>query len=345
MIKKNHSRVLTLLALGVLFSAHAWAEEVTLRIHHFLPPGAPIQAKVLEPWCEKINKESADKIRCKIFPSMQLGGTAPQLYDQAKDGVADVIWTIPGYTPGRFPVTEVFELPFMMSTPEATSRALWKFQTQLNAQEFKEVKPLAFHMNGPGNFYTRSKPIKTLADFKGLKMRGATRQTTKMLTALGATAVGMPLPAVTEALSKGVIDGALTPYEVVQATKMHELTKFTTESDPKFNAVYAQVFILAMSKTKYEALSPDLKKVIDQNSGEAFSAQIGKAIHDADVPGRKLVQQVGNTIYTLPVSELENWKKATNQLDDELVVELNKRGRDGAALLKSAREMIAESKH
>ena len=337
-------RTLAALAAGLAFATATQAEEVTLRIHHFLPAGAPIQAKVLEPWCQKVTKESANQIKCKIFPSMQLGGSAPQLYDQAKDGVVDMIWTIPGYTPGRFLVTELFELPFMMNTPEATSRALWEFQTKHNAAEYKEVKPLAFHMNGPGNFYTRSKPIQSLADFKGLKMRGATRQTTRMLSALGATPVGMALPAVPEALSKGVIDGALTPYEVVQSTRMHELTKFTTESDPKFNAVYAQVFVLAMNKAKYDAMSPELKEVIDANSGADLSAWIGKMIHEADAPGRKLVQQANNTIHTLPVSELQNWKKATDQLDEELVAEINKRGLNGAALLKTAKELIEKSK-
>ena len=337
-------RTLAALAAGLAFATASQAEEVTLRIHHFLPAGAPIQAKVLEPWCQKVTKESANQIKCKIFPSMQLGGSAPQLYDQAKDGVVDMIWTIPGYTPGRFLVTELFELPFMMNTPEATSRALWDFQTKHNAAEYKEVKPLAFHMNGPGNFYTRSKPIQSLADFKGLKMRGATRQTTRMLSALGATPVGMALPAVPEALSKGVIDGALTPYEVVQSTRMHELTKFTTESDPKFNAVYAQVFVLAMNKAKYDAMSPELKKVIDANSGADLSAWIGKMIHEADAPGRKLVQQANNTIHTLPVSELQNWKKATDQLDEELVAEINKRGLNGAALLKTAKELIEKSR-
>lgn len=337
-------RTLAALAAGLAFATASQAEEVTLRIHHFLPAGAPIQAKVLEPWCQKVTKESANQIKCKIFPSMQLGGSAPQLYDQAKDGVVDMIWTIPGYTPGRFLVTELFELPFMMNTPEATSRALWEFQTKHNAAEYKEVKPLAFHMNGPGNFYTRSKPIQSLADFKGLKMRGATRQTTRMLAALGATPVGMALPAVPEALSKGVIDGALTPYEVVQSTRMHELTKFTTESDPKFNAVYAQVFVLAMNKAKYDAMSPELKEVIDANSGADLSAWIGKMIHEADAPGRKLVQQANNTIHTLPVSELQNWKKATDQLDEELVAEINKRGLNGAALLKTAKELIEKSR-
>ncbi len=337
---KSSFKVLLAGAGLVATTLGAHAQEVTLKIHHFLSPMAPIHAKVLTPWCEKLGKESNNRIKCQIYPAMQLGGTAPQLYDQAKDGVADIIWTIPGYSTGRFPITEVFELPFMMTIPEATSRALWEFQATHNAAEFKEVKPLAFHMNGPGNFYTNKKPIKEMADFKGMKMRGATRQTTKMLAAMGATPVGMPLPAVSEALSKGVIDGALTPYEVVQATKMHELTKFTAESDHKYNAVYAQAFILAMNKAKYDAMPSDLKKILDANTGADFSAWIGKTIGEADAPGRKLMQEAGNQIHVLPVTELEKWKKATDAIDDEWVAEVTKKGYDGAKLLQAARDLI-----
>jgi len=134
---------------------------------------------------------------------MQLGGTPAQLVDQVKDGVADVIWTLSGYTAGRFPMMEVFELPFMMQSPEATSKALWDYVQQHGAAEFKDVKPIAFHVHGDGVFHMRNKPITTMADLKGLKVRAPTRQTNKFLAALGATPVGMPVPQVSEALSKG----------------------------------------------------------------------------------------------------------------------------------------------
>lgn len=323
-----------------LSSLSAQAQEVTLKIHHFLSPLAPIHAKVLTPWCEKLAKESNNKLKCQLYPAMSLGGTPPQLFDQAKDGVADIVWTVPGYSAGRFPVTEVFELPFMMTNAEATSRALWEFQTTLNANEFKDVKALGFHVHGPGNFYTTKKPIKEMADFKGMKFRAPTRQTNKMLAVMGATPVGMPLPAVSEALSKGVIDGALTPYEVVQATKMHELTKFTSETDPKFTAIYTTAFILAMNKAKYDSLPADLKKVLDANTGAEFSAWMGKVIGEADAPGKKLMQDHGNTMSVIPVAELEKWKKATDAIDDDWAAEVTKKGHDGAKLLQAARDTI-----
>ena len=111
-------------------SPTAMAQDVTLKVHHFLPASSFAQTLLIQPWCDKIAKESNNKMKCQIYPSMQLGGSPPQLFEQARDGVADVIWTLPGYTAGRFPSIEVFELPFMMQSPEATSKALWDYVDQ-----------------------------------------------------------------------------------------------------------------------------------------------------------------------------------------------------------------------
>jgi TRAP-type C4-dicarboxylate transport system substrate-binding protein len=165
---------------------------------------------------------------------MQMGGTPPQLYDQAKDGVADIVWTLPGYTAGRFPIVEAFELPFMMTNAEATSRALWDYVQQNAPAEFKDVKPLAFHVHGPGYVHTRDKQVKTLADFKGLKVRAPTRLTNKLIASMGATPVGMPVPQVPEALNKGVIDGAVIPWEWCRRSRC---TSWSYHADrPKFPA-------------------------------------------------------------------------------------------------------------
>lgn len=134
-------------AACVAATASASAQTVTLKVHHFLPANSFAQTMFIQPWCDKIAKESADKMKCQIYPSMQLGGKPGQLYDQVKDGVVDVVWTLPGYTPGRFPKTEVFELPFMMNTPEATSKALWDYVEKYDQEEFKDIKPVAFHVH------------------------------------------------------------------------------------------------------------------------------------------------------------------------------------------------------
>lgn len=339
-MKLKYTILVLLFAFTSGFAGVARSQEVTLKIHHFLPLPSTAHAKFIVPWCEKIRKESGGRLACQIYPSMQLGGAPPQLYDQAKDGVADIVWTLPGYTAGRFPLIEAFELPFTMTNAEATSRALWLYVQQHARGEFKDVHPLAFHVHGPGYIHMREKQIRTLADMKGVKVRAPTRLTNKLIGAMGATPVGMPVPQVPEALSRGVIDGAVIPWEVVPAVKVEELTKFHTETDAKFLALYTSTFIFAMNPAKYNALPPDLKKVIDQNSGAELSAWIGKVFQEADVPGRKLAQARGNQFYTVPAAELENWRKVAQPIADEWIKDMGAKGHDGKALIESARALI-----
>ena len=218
---------------ALALAGSAAAQEVTLKVSHFWPPAAMPPSKFLVPWCDKIATESNGRMKCQIFPAMQLGGTPPQLIDQASDGVADVVWTLPGYTAGRFPIMEVFELPFMTFNAESASKAAWDFYSKYAVKEFAGVKVLAINVHDQGYVHTRDRQIKTLADFKGIKMRAPSRQTNRMLAAFGATPVSMPVPGVTDAVSKGVIDGYLLPWEVIPSIKAHEVVKFHTETDPQ----------------------------------------------------------------------------------------------------------------
>ncbi|MEK8051103.1 TRAP transporter substrate-binding protein [Ideonella sp. DXS22W] len=318
----------------------ALAQEVTLKVHFFLPATSYANTLFITPWCDRIAKESANRLKCQIYPSMQLGGTPPQLFEQVRDGVADVVWTLPGYTAGRFPSLEAFELPFMMQSPEATSKALWDYAQTHSQAEFKDVKPLAFHVHGDGVFHMTSKPIKGLADFKGLKLRAPTRLTNKFLAMLGATPVSMPVPQVGDALSKGVIDGAVVPYEVVPSVKIQELVKFHTETDPAQPAFYTSTFVFAMNKAKYEALPADLKKVIDANSGQALSGQIGKAFLQADAEGKKLTAR--NTTNVIAAAELAPWKAVGDKLSADWVKEMDGKGLKGTQMLQDAKALIAK---
>ena len=329
-------------ALGfALVAGQTVAQEVTLKIHHLLPPPATAHAKFILPWTQKVEAACPGKIKFQIFPSMQLGGTPPQLFDQAKDGVADITWTVLGYTAGKFPASEVFELPFMTKSAEGASRALWEYAAanKLFDGEFKDVKMLALHTHDEGLIHS-NKQIKVLADFKGLKLRGPTRLTTKMLASFGATPVGMPVTQVGEQLSKGVIDGAIVPWEIVPATKIHELVKFHSETDPKARALYTATFGFQMNKAKYDSLPADAKKCIDANSGGDLSQWIGKVWDDSALSARKLAEGRMNTFYTVPASELATWEKASAALPEEWVKEVSAKGMNGAALLQSARDMI-----
>ncbi|RQO84199.1 C4-dicarboxylate ABC transporter [Acidovorax sp. FJL06] len=334
---RRAATVAALLLASALPQARA-ADDIVLKVHHFLPAGSYAQQMFIQPWCDKIAVESARRIRCQIYPSMQLGGTPPQLVDQLRDGLVDVIWTLPGYTPGRFPRIEAFELPFMMQSPEAASRALWDFVQQYAAEDFKAVHPIAFHVHGDGVFHLVRKPVTTLADLKGLKLRAPTRQTNKLLAALGATPVAMPVPAVGEALAKGVIDGALVPYEVVPSVKIQELVKFHSETDPAEPAIYTSTFLFAMNKARYDGLPAELRKVIDANSGADLSAHIGAVFLQADAEGKKLTR--GNTTNVIPKAELAQWKKAAQPVTDAWVAEVTAKGMNGQQLLDGARALL-----
>ncbi len=318
----------------------ATAQEITLKVHHFWPPGAMPPSTLLVPWCDRIAKDSGNRLKCQIYPAMQLGGAPPQLIDQAKDGVADIVWTLPGYTAGRFPLMEVFELPFMSASAEATSQAAWEYFDKHARKEFPGIHMLVVNVHDNGFVHTRERQVKTMADFKGLKVRAPTRQTNKLLGALGATPVAMPLPALADALSKGVVDGYLLPWEVIPSIKAHELTKYHSETDPKARALYTAVFTLAMNQAKYDSLPPDLRKVIDANSGAAAAKAFGRQWDASAPPARKLAVDRGNTFYVIPASELANWEKATANLDDDWVKDVTAKGNDGKMLLQTARDLI-----
>ncbi len=328
--------------LGVPHLAGLAQQSVTLKFHTFMAPMSGVWLTMHKPWMAKVEKDSGGRIKFEAYPAMQLGGTPVQLYDQARDGVVDIVWTLPGNTGGRFPRIEVFELPFMMNNAEATSKAYWEyFQTQC-PDEFKETQVLALHVHGPGMFHTVAKQVKSVADLRGMKVRGPTRQVTKLLGALGAVPVGMPLPQIPDALSKGTIEGCVIPWEVVPAVKVHELTKFHSEFPADRPAFYTTTFVMAMNKSKYESLAPDLKKVIDANSGLATSAWLGRVQQANDVPGRKSAVDRGNTIYTFSQAQAQEFVRGSRLVEAEWTADMDKRGFKGRELLAAAQSLIAK---
>lgn len=318
----------------------AVAQDVTLRLHQFLPAQANVPAQVLDVWADRVEADSDGRIKIDRFPSMQLGGTPPQLIDQAIDGVADVIWTVAGYTPGRFPQLEVFELPFMSPDAEATSRAYWELaEARMMDTDFADFKPLGLWVHGPGVIHA-NRPVTDVADLRGLKLRAPSRTTTTMFTELGATSVGMPVPAVPESLSRGVIDGAVIPWEVVPALKVQELVTYHTEFPG--DALYTLAFIMAMNQDAYDALPPDLQAVIDANSGLEFSAFAGRVQQDYDAPGRALAAARGNTIITLDASQVAAWRAASQSTIDNWIADTTAAGLDGQGIYDDAVALIAK---
>ena len=323
-------------ALG-LAALPAAAQEVTLKLHQFLPAQANVPKLVLDVWADNVEAASEGRIAIERYPSMQLGGAPPELYDQVVDGVADIAWVVPGFTPGRFPTTETFELPFMVDDARAASAAYWQLQEEAMADETPGAKVLAAWVHGPGVIHV-SDPVETPADLEGMKIRGGSRMVTQLLELTGAEPIGMPVTQIPESLSKGVIDGTTIPWEVTGALKTSELVEFHTEFEDAY--LYTLTFLLVMNQEVYDGLPDDLRQIVDEQSGLAFSIFAGGQQADADAPARELAVEAGNEITVVGADAQAEWRETVQPIYDTWVGEIDAAGRDGQALIDRAKELM-----
>lgn len=340
----NYRRFALAGAVAASVSLPALAQEVTFKIAHFLPSAAPTQQKVLQPWCDEMKQASHGRIACQFYPAMQLGGTPAQLADQVKNGVADVVWTGPGYSAGRFPVIEAFELPFMVKDSTSSSKALWKFYQQHAQQEFAAYKVLAFHTDGGQAVHTAGKQVAGLTGFAGLKLRTSTRVGAKTLAALGGQPVAMPPAQVTEAISKGVVDGSLGAWELVFPTKLSEVTKFHLQPEAGVAYPTATVLTVLMNKQKYDGLPADLKAIVDKTTGEVMVGKFGAMFDEVAADTRKRIAAQGDKITTLSATQVTAMKQATASVEDEWAKQVGEKGLDGKKLIAAARELTGTAK-
>jgi TRAP-type transport system periplasmic protein len=336
---------MTALAAAVLaataVAAPVKAQEVTLKMHTYLPPVSNPAKTFLIPWSERINKASNGRLKVQGYWLMQLGGTAPQVIDQVRDGVVDIGWTLPGFTPGRMPRVEPFELPFVHKDALSTTLALQDFQEKyLLTQDLKDYHPLLLHVQ-QGFLFQTKQPVLKMEDLKGMKIRAASRAGVWLLEALGANGVGLPLTEIPPALSKGVIDGVLLPYEIAPAVKTQDLVSNFSELAGPQPRLGTSVFSFLMNKESYAKLPPDLKKVIDDNSGRNIARWAGQNWIDIEVPGRKVIaSKPKNKFHTIPLAEVDKMRKAAQPVFDRYYAEMKKIGIDGEALVADARAMI-----
>jgi TRAP-type C4-dicarboxylate transport system substrate-binding protein len=327
---------------AVVASGAVQAQQVSLKLHHFVPAQSNQQKFWFEPWAKKLEQDSGGRLKVDIYPSMQLGGRQPQLFDQARDGVVDIVWTVAGSTPGRFPRLEVFELPFLShAVGEKTAPAVWEFYETFAKDELKDVKPLAVWGFGKGVLFSKDVVIKTPADAKGLKLRASNRQTNDAFALVGAQPQSIPPPGVPEALAKGVVDGVVFPYDAVIPFKLDELTNRVSEfgGDRTF---YNSVLLFVMNKAKYDGLADDLKKVIDANSGAGLSRDLGRKWDEWDQIGRAAVLKRNTPIHVIDGADLAAWKQATEPIYGKWIEERDKAGDKGADLVKAAQNLVAK---
>lgn len=318
------------------------AAEVTLRMHTFIPPIANPAKTFLAPWAKKIEKASNGRIKVKPFWAMQLGGKPTQLLDQVRDGVVDIVWTLPGFTTGRMPKIETFELPFIHKDALSTTLALQDFKDKHLGSELSEYHTLLTHAH-EGELFMTKKPITKMSDLKGRKMRAANRSGVWLLQSLGVDAIGTPLPRIPPMLAKGTITGVMLPYEIAPAVKMHELVSYFTELSPPDTRLGTAVFTFLMNKKSYAKLPGDLKKIIDAHSGRNIAEATGKNWQAIEAPGLAVMKsKKKNKFSTLSATESDKIRIATAIVFDQFKAEMKKLNIDGQELIDDARSMIAK---
>jgi TRAP-type C4-dicarboxylate transport system substrate-binding protein len=341
------SAILCLAALAAVLvtSPTVAAQEITLRLHTFIPPVANPAKTFLMPWAERIGKASNGRLKVQPYWAMQLGGQAPQLLDQVREGVVDIVWTVPGFTPGRMPRVEPFELPFVHRDPLSSTLALQDFQPKHLGPDLKDYHPLLVHVHAGFLFQTKD-PVLKLEDLRGKKIRAASRTGVWLLEALGATGVGLPLNDIPAALSKGVIDGVTLPYEIAPAVRTQDLVSHFSELAGPQPRLGTNVFAFLMNRAAYERLPADLKKVIDDNSGRHIAKWAGENWAAIETPGKKVVESKSkNKFHTIPEAEVARMKAAAKPVFDRWIDEMKKIGVDGDALLADARALIEKYAH
>jgi TRAP-type transport system periplasmic protein len=314
--------LLTIVASFALTVYPAFAQEViTIRYAHFMPPPTA-QAVNSDQWCKEVEKRTNGKVKFNFYPGSTLM-PAPQTYDSVVKGIADMGFSIMSYTRGKFPLTEVIDLPLGYKSGYVATKLINAYYAKFRPKEFDETKVLYLHAHGPGVLTTK-KPVNKLEDLRGMKIR-STGLSAKIVQALGAAPVGLPITETYDALSKGVAEGVLMPIEGLHQWKLAEVTKFTTEN---WGSAYSTGFFVAMNKNKWNSLPPDVQKVIEAVDQE-WIEKTGKLWDTIDVEGREWALKQGHKFIPISKEEDARWIEKVSPILDDYVKEMKAKGLPG----------------
>ena len=324
--------LVTLCAFTSSRSVLAQTKPIELTYSIFFP--APHKNTVLATqWAEEINKRTNGRVKITMFP----GGTltpADKCYDGVVKGLSDIGMSVVSYTRGRFPLTEVIDLPLGYKNGLAATKLINAYYKKFKPKEFDDTKVLYLHAHGPGILHTK-KPVKSLEDLKGMKIR-STGTVAKIVSALGAAPVAMPMPETYDALQKGIAEGVMCPIEALEGWKLGEVVSSTTLN---YGSAYTIAFFVVMNKEKWNSLPPDIQKVFEEVS-EEWIEKTGKGWDEIDQSGMEFVKKRGNTIIALTKEEDERWVKAVRPVLDDYVKAMKEKGLPGEEALKFCLEEL-----
>ena len=325
-----------LLAAG---SAFAQDKHVDLKLSSWLPPKHPLNPS-LQAWADDIKKESKGSISSTLFTSEQLG-KAFDHFDMARDGIADFAYVAPGYTPGRFPIIQAGELPFLVANGKGGTAAVDAWYRQYAAKEMKDVHFCFAFVHDPGSFHSRKK-IVLPEDLKGLKVRPANATVAKLDTLLGAANVRASAPEARDVLERGVADAITFPWGSVMLFGMDKVAAVKYHMDEPLET---STFVWVMNKAKYAAMSAAQRKVIDDHCTTQWAEKVASPWADFEHDGiAKIAAEPGQDVYKLTPAQIAAWRKATAPLEADWAAQVRKEGYDPDKVLASFKRYLAKYK-
>lgn len=336
MFRLERSAVVCLSFVAVLMFALAspgvYAKEVVLSYSIFFPPTHGHTLLATE-WAKEIEKRTDGAVKINMFP----GGTltpADQCYDGVAKGISDIGMSVVSYVKGRFPLSEVIDMPLGYKSGLQVTRLCNAYYDKFKPKEFDDVKILYLHGHGPGIVHSK-KPVEKLEDLKGMKIR-CTGNSAKVVAALGAAPVAMPMNETYDALQKGVVEGVVAPIETLKFWKVGEVISSTTEN---YGSSYSLLFFVAINKKKWDALPKETQEIIEKVSREWID-KTGQAWDDFDRQGREFTLQRGNKIIPLSKEEDERWTKLVQPVLGEYVTNAKAKGLPGDEALQFCQEWL-----
>ena len=325
-------------AVIFLLSAPGTSEAVDLIISHPFPARHVQHRLMLEPFKKELEEKSKGRIKVTIHPGGALA-PAPAHYENVVAGAFDIGWTLQGYTPGRFPLSAIVEMPFLWSSAQEATRVFWQLFEELPAlqNEYRDVKVLTTWTHDLGQLYTTSKPVRSLEDLRGLKIRAPGPVQTSMLRALGAVPLNMPAGEIYDALERGVVDGLVIGLSAIKGFRLEQLVKHATLA--KF---YVATMIVAMNQQSYKKLSGEDRALLDSLTGRRMAMLGAKNYDDEADDGLDSLKKVKANIYQLTPAETGKWKQATGQMSKEWIKEMESKGLPGKQVYDKMLSLIGK---
>jgi TRAP-type C4-dicarboxylate transport system substrate-binding protein len=321
--------------ITVLWCAPGYTKTIELTYSIFFP-ATHAHTLLATEWAKEIEKRTNGAVKITMFPGATLT-PADQCYDGVVKGISDIGMSVLSYTRGRFPLSEVIDLPLGYKSGMQATKLCNAFYEKFKPKELDDVKIMYLHGHGPGILHTKT-PVEKLEDLKGMKIR-CTGTSAKIASALGATPVAMPQTEAYDALQKGVADGLLSPIETLKGWKFAEVIKSTTEN---FGSAYTVAFFVAMNKKKWESLPKDAQKVIEDINKE-WIEKTGKAWDMADKEGAEFTLSKGNKIIRLSKEQDELWAQKVHPILDEYVAAMKAKGLPGQEALAFCQEWLKKN--